>query len=453
MIYKNSERKSDITKVITYGTYDLLHYGHIRLLERARELGDYLIVGVTSDDYDKTRGKINNNQSLIERVAAVKATGIADKVIAEEYDGQKIDDIRKYGVDIFAIGSDWEGKFDYLNKYCKVIYLPRTEGVSSSEIRAKKNHLKIGLIGDEGSELTSINKFIRELQYVNGVEAICSNLKEDGLIQIENIDGLLDAVDAVYIASHPTKHYGQIKNALIHGKHVLCETPVTLVADQCQELFEMAKLNNCILMEGAKTAYTTAFERLVLLAKTGKIGEILCVDATCTSQKNLGEYSEERLKNNWNTITEWGPLTLLPVFQILGCEYKNISIDTRLLPGSESFDIFTRVNFRFDKAVAAIKVAKGAKSEGELIISGTEGYIYVPAPWWKTDYFEIRYENPTDNKRYFYQLDGEGIRYEIVAFVRAINSGNGSFYIGEDVTKAIAGVMEKFYNKEKVSLI
>ena len=73
--------------VITYGTYDLLHYGHRRLLERAKALGDYLIVGVTSDDYDKTRGKINNQQSLMERVAAIKATGLADEVIAEEYDG------------------------------------------------------------------------------------------------------------------------------------------------------------------------------------------------------------------------------------------------------------------------------------------------------------------------------------------------------------------------------
>ena len=123
-------------KVITYGTYDFLHHGHIRLLERTKALGDYLIVGVTSDDYDKTRGKINVQQSLEERIAAVQATGIADKVIIEEYEGQKIDDIRRYGVDIFTVGSDWVGFFDYLNEYCKVVYLPRTEGVSSSEIRS-----------------------------------------------------------------------------------------------------------------------------------------------------------------------------------------------------------------------------------------------------------------------------------------------------------------------------
>ena len=97
-------------KVITYGTYDLLHYGHIRLLERAKALGDYLIVGVTSDDFDKTRGKINVQQSLMERIEAVQNTGIADEIIVEEYEGQKIDDIRKNNIDIFTVGSDWKGK-------------------------------------------------------------------------------------------------------------------------------------------------------------------------------------------------------------------------------------------------------------------------------------------------------------------------------------------------------
>ena len=128
-------------KVITYGTYDLLHYGHIRLLERAKNLGDYLIVGVTADDFDKSRGKINVRQSLMERVEAVKATGLADEIIIEEYEGQKIDDIKRFEIDIFTIGSDWKGKFDYLKEYCEVIYLDRTEGISSSELRKKRADL------------------------------------------------------------------------------------------------------------------------------------------------------------------------------------------------------------------------------------------------------------------------------------------------------------------------
>ena len=134
-------------KVITYGTYDLLHYGHIKLLERAKSLGDYLIVGVTADDFDRTRGKINVQQSLMERIEAVRATGIADKIIVEEYEGQKIDDIKRYNIDIFTVGSDWVGFFDYLKEFCEVVYLDRTQGVSSSELRAEKRELKIGIIG------------------------------------------------------------------------------------------------------------------------------------------------------------------------------------------------------------------------------------------------------------------------------------------------------------------
>ena len=91
-----------MVKVITYGTYDMLHYGHIRLLERARELGDYLIVGVTADDFDRSRGKINVEQSLAERMEGVRATGLADEIIVEEYEGQKIDDIRRLGIDVFS---------------------------------------------------------------------------------------------------------------------------------------------------------------------------------------------------------------------------------------------------------------------------------------------------------------------------------------------------------------
>ena len=120
-----------MVKVITYGTYDLLHYGHIRLLERAKALGDYLIVGVTSDTFDRERGKINVQQSLMERVEAVRATGIADEIIIEEYEGQKIDDIKRLDVDIFTVGSDWRGKFDYLNAYCKVVYRARRSEASS----------------------------------------------------------------------------------------------------------------------------------------------------------------------------------------------------------------------------------------------------------------------------------------------------------------------------------
>ena len=137
-----------MTKVITYGTYDLFHYGHQRLLERAKEQGDYLIVGVTADGFDRARGKINVQQSLLDRIESVRATGLADEIIVEEYEGQKIDDIKRLDVDIFTVGSDWKGHFDYLNEFCKVVYLDRTEGVSSTDIRSEKREIRIGLIGE-----------------------------------------------------------------------------------------------------------------------------------------------------------------------------------------------------------------------------------------------------------------------------------------------------------------
>lgn len=124
-----------MTKVITYGTFDLLHYGHINLLKRAKALGDYLIVGVTSREFDTTRGKLNVHDDLETRIKNVKALGIADEIIVETHAGQKIEDIQKYKIDIFTVGSDWEGKMDYIKRYCKVIYLPRTEGISSSQLR------------------------------------------------------------------------------------------------------------------------------------------------------------------------------------------------------------------------------------------------------------------------------------------------------------------------------
>ncbi|MBR2374678.1 MAG: adenylyltransferase/cytidyltransferase family protein [Clostridia bacterium] len=439
-----------MTKVITYGTFDLLHYGHINLLNRAKALGDYLIVGVTSDDYDKIRGKINNRQSLMERVAALEALKIADEVIVEEYEGQKIDDIKKYGIDIFTVGSDWNGYFDYLKDYCKVVYLPRTQGVSSTDIRASNAKIKVGIIGEADNEHTSLQKFTKEASYVNGIEIVCSNCDIDNIAKVDDYVDLLKKVDAVYITSHPKNHYEQIKKALLEKKHVLCEAPISLNEKDFLELVSIATNNKCILMEGIKTAYTTAYKRLILLAKTGKIGDILSVDATCTSLKDVHNYTKEQLKNNWNTITEWAPLALLPIFDLLGVNYLSKRITTKLIDKENSFDSFTKIDFLYKDSTASIKVAKCAKSEGSLIITGSNGYIYVPAPWWKTDYFEIRYENPTENKRFFYQLDGEGIRYEIAVFTKAVELGKSNDVIDENISKAIALVMQDFYSKKDV---
>lgn len=417
-----------MVKVITYGTYDLLHYGHVRLLERAKALGDYLIVGITADDFDKTRGKINVQQSLMERVEGVRATGIADEIIIEEYEGQKIDDIRRLNIDIFTVGSDWVGHFDYLNEYCKVIYLERTQGVSSSEIRAERQKLIIGTIGQKGL----CEKFINEMSFVNGVE-------------YKPCDDSFEEVDAVYIATLPEEHYNDVKRALLKGKHVICESPISKSKEECKELLDLAEEKSLILIDGIKTAYSTAYSRMLVMAKSGRIGDIVSIDSTCTSNRIT---EDTNLLNEQNSICAWGPTALLPIFQLAGINPMRTDIVTRLIDSKLNFDGFTKITFEFEKTVASVKIAKAAKSEGELIITGTKGYIYVPAPWWKTEYFEMRFENQNNNKKYFYQLDGEGIRYEIVAFARAVANGKKDYYVSNDISLSITSVIEMFSKRE-----
>ena len=440
-------------KVITYGTYDLLHYGHIRLLERAKALGDYLIVGVTADDFDKNRGKINVQQSLMERVEAVRNTGLADEIIIEEYEGQKIDDIRKYNIDIFTVGDDWVGKFDYLKEYCQVIYLKRTKGVSSSELRQEKRNLRLGLVG----ESTILKKIIKESAFVNGLtisgafsekQEVLKDFFED-IPVYDKYEELLQKSDAIYLITSPIHHYEDIKTALEMKKHVLCESPIALSEKQCQKLFELARKNTCILMDAIKTAYSTAYHRMLLLVKTGVIGEPKCIDATCTSIK---KFDETEAKYAWNSISAWGPTALLPVFQIFGIEYKKKNILTCIESQKYHYDSFTKIDFYYSNSAATIKVGQGVNSEGELVISGTKGYIYVPAPWWKTEYFEVRYERPENNRRYYFQLDGEGIRYELVAFVRAIELGTSLANVDENVSCAIADIMDKFMSDDVIRI-
>lgn len=436
-----------MTTVITYGTYDLLHSGHIRLLERARALGTYLIVGVTATDFDKTRGKINVRQSLMERVEAVKNTGIADEVIIEEYEGQKIDDIKRFDVDIFTVGSDWEGHFDYLSEYCQVVYLDRTEGVSSTEVRAQRNRLVIGLVGNSNL----VVKYADEIEFVNGVSvgAVCtadaktrSEVEGRGLKLVEDIEDLWGDVDAVYVASPPPIREQLVEQALLHDVHVLCESPIALTIEAFDRLTSLAKQRELILLDCMKTAYSTAYHRLRLLVKSGKIGSVVSVQSTCTS---LTDFSAAPIEHQVGSFFAWAPVGVLPVFQLLGTSWRDLRIASRNLEGVPShLDSFTKIDFEYDDAVASVLVGKGIKSEGELVVAGTKGYVYVPAPWWKTEYFEIRFENPAANRKYFYQTDGEGIRDELVHFQRSIEFGQSGFYLNRKVSRAIVETTERF---------
>lgn len=121
-------------KVITYGTFDLLHVGHINLLKRARELGDYLIVAISSDEFNAIKGK-KAHFSTEDRAKILESIKYVDEVIVENSWEQKLEDVKKHNVDVFVMGNDWEGKFDFLTELCEVVYLPRTEGISTTKIK------------------------------------------------------------------------------------------------------------------------------------------------------------------------------------------------------------------------------------------------------------------------------------------------------------------------------
>jgi len=441
-------------RVITYGTFDLFHQGHLNLLKHAKALGDYLIVGVTTENFDTNRGKLNVQQSLMDRIKNIKDTGYADEIIVEEYEGQKIDDIQKYNIDVFAIGSDWKGTFDYLKEYCEVVYLERTKGISSTSLRVINGAVTFGIIGRGAmvERFTSESKFVSGVNIVGICEPILSSdCDEIRILKEKNIHEIMQKSDAIYILTGPVARAIYAKKALKNGCHVICESPISLKKEQTEKLYDYAEQKGLVLFEALKTAYVKAFTRLIALLKGGIIGDIKAIDATCTSMKPSNEWFYNK-ENVGGSLTDWGPFVLLPVFKIFGLDYKNCSFVTEI-DNEKEIDVFTQISLLYKNGIANLRVGYGVKSEGNLIISGTRGYIYVPSPWWKTEYFEVRYENFNDNKRYFYKIDGTGERYEIAEFMREIRTKDKNFMLNIELSKKTSEIMEKFMNKDNCNFI
>ena len=442
-----------MTRVITYGTYDLLHQGHINLLRRAKELGDYLIVGVTSDSFDRGRGKLNVRNNVLERVESVRATGFADEIIIEDYLGQKIDDIQRYDVDVFAIGSDWEGKFDYLKEYCEVVYLPRTEGISSTQLREETEVVyKVGVVGSG----RIARRFIPESKVVSGIEvtsvfnpevAQAQNFASEYDIKAFSDDYgvFLENIDAVYIATPHLSHYKYAKEALLAGKHVLCEIPMVLSYEHANELYEYAEDQGLVLLEASKTAFCPSFCHIVTLVKSGIIGEVVDIKASL-SKMVLAPTRELDQIQCGGAMNEHASLTLLPIIKLLGKDYSDVHFYSKIEDG---VDIYTKVTINYPHATSSATLGIGVKTEGNLVISGTKGYIYVPAPWWLTSFFEVRYEDQRKNKKFFYSFDGEGLRYEIQEFISMIiNKRKSSYKLRRRESLAILEIIDMFNEKE-----
>ena len=443
-----------MTRVITYGTFDLFHEGHYRILERAKQLGDYLIVGVTTEGYDQTRGKLNVVDSLMTRIENVRKTGFADEVIIEESPGQKFRDIKKYQIDIFTVGSDWIGHFDYLKDYCEVVYLDRTKNISSTMLRTQNKQIqRIGIIGTG----RIADRFIPEAKLVSGIntqgvynphmESAAKFAEKWKIDYYKDIEDFYEAVDAVYIATPHETHYEYIKSSLEHGKHVLCEKPMVLQRAQAEELFPYAKERNLILFEGIKTAYCPGFTQLLGIACSGMIGNIRNIEA-CFTKLEDSESRELTDLQYGGSFTELGSYCMLPIIKIFGDEYTQVRFDT--INSDDGLDLFTKVSFKYPNGIATATCGLGVKSEGRLLISGTKGYIVVEAPWWKTTYFEVHHENPNDVEKYSDRFLGDGLRYEISDFLSMINgSSKSEFKLTRSESVAFADVVERFLKENR----
>ena len=441
-------------KVITFGSFDLFHEGHYRLLKRAKELGDYLIVGVTTQQYDEYRGKMNVINSLMERIEDIKRTGFADEIIIEDHEGQKVEEIQKHGIDIFTIGSDWKGKFDFLNQYCEVVYLERTKGISSTMMRQKKyNIVRMGVIGSG----RIAERFAPEVKYVSGtnLEGVYNPCIDSAMrfaeqfelkFSTDDLASFFERIDAVYIASPHNTHYEYIRQALEHGKHVLCEKPIVLQGEQAEELYDIAKEKGLVLLEAIKTAYAPGFLQLLAIAKSGRIGQIRDVEASFTKLVS-GDKRELRSEENGGSVTELASYPLLAIVKLLGIDYKDFRFETFV--DENNVDLYTKIYLNYENAVSTAKVGLGVKSEGQLLISGTQGHIYVEAPWWKTQYFEVRHEQSEHNEKFFSKFATEGLRYELSDFISMIyGNEKKAFKLTPKESIAIAEIIEAFLSRK-----
>lgn len=438
-------------KVITYGSFDLFHEGHYNILKRAKELGDYLIVGVTTEHYDRSRGKLNLVDPIMTRIENVRNTGFADEIIVEDHDGQKIEDIQRYGIDTFVLGTDWVGKFDYLKKYCNVVYLERTPDISSTLKRKDmKRLIKLGIVGTG----RIARRFQAETVFVSGIEVISAyNPEKESLEKYaeeysvlpfsEDYDRFLGSVDAVYVASPNETHADYVRKAIIAGKHVLCEKPMTFTYDEAVELYNLAKKDRVVLMEGIRAAYLPGFQQLLSVARDGTIGEICDIEACFT---RIGDPLSREMSDAryGGAFMEYGSYTMLPIFKLLGTDYEDTIIDSIL--GESGIDRFTKVMFRYKNKLATSKTGAGVKSEGQLVISGTKGYILAQSPWWLIRSFDVRYEDESRVDHFEAPFVGaSGFRYEIAEFMDKINGTGGNDYkLTAEESIAMARVVEKF---------
>jgi glycerol-3-phosphate cytidylyltransferase len=397
-------------KVITYGTFDMFHIGHRSLIERAKALGDYLIVGVTSDSFDLERGKLNVRDSLAKRIESVRQSGLADEIIVEEYQGQKLSDVVKHGVNIFAIGSDWKGKFDYLGKYCEVVYLERTKGVSSTTLRETNGRmLRIGILTDTSDD----SDLVMEANFVSGIEVTgvydaddvaraSFRNRYDLLKTFSSSKTLCKENDLVFVHTRRRDRFAAVRSILDAGKHVIVDFPFNK-PEQARELFELSKEKGLALIERIPLAYLNTFHQLIWLLHGGAIGQVLSVECSLPS---MGSFRDAEA------------LAAFAVTRILGSE----PVDVRRL-ALRMRSRCDKVFFSYTDAAAVCTIADSPWLTPGMTILGTDGRVDVPGAWWNMNYFRLYEGECTEPRRYSFNTEGPGLRYLLAEAVKVIAEG------------------------------
>lgn len=312
--------------------------------------------------------------------------------------------------------------------------------------------MRIGIIGTgriaarfADTALAGVESAVISCVYNKRPESALSFIKQHNINACtSDFDEFIDNVDAAYIASPHETHYEYSKRLLMSGKHVLCEKPATLSKEQTIELMDIAHSNGLVYMEALKTSYCPGFKSLIQVAESGRIGRIVEVEAAFSrlTPINTREYMNEDYNGSF---LEFGSYTLLPVLRLLGCEYDDISF--RSVRAQNGVDAYTKAFIEYKNKTAVIKTGLGAKTEGQLLITGTNGYILAKSPWWLTKEFEVRYEDSNKIERYKFAYEGSGLQYELREFIRRIceiNNIKDRTVVMENISIAMSDIMEKF---------
>lgn len=448
-------------KIITYGTFDLFHRGHQSILERAKALGDYLVVGVTGERYDMERGKLNVHDSLPERIENVRATELADEIIVEEYLGQKISDIVKYHIDALVIGSDWKGKLDYLKQYCDVVYLERTKDISSTQLRADATPIcKLGLITDSGDD----GGLIAESRFVSGLEAVgACILDAEGVDQkavaadsarrlygkgsaaddarrtgadgsaaygVDRLDKnkfgvyearclkdfteswdigmvcsepdeLIKASDMVYIHVGRSRREALVKEALSNGCHVMADFPIADPGGM-DALWNLAADKGLNLSGRFSLPCLKTFQQLLWLVHGGIVGKILNIRCAIPPM-NGGE----------ETVSAF-----LACMKLLGTEAHG-----GVQKQADGEMAYLRIQLEYDNAGMVAEISELPWIDAGMWILGTHGRIDIPGDWWRMSHFRITSLGQSEPKYYSFNTEGTGLRYLLGELIVATREG------------------------------